>query len=92
MVEEKLRAMDRNLLNTQVVVDLQEEGTESLSLQDEEGQSLHNPVLPTGRHEPMATLIVYLQLMELSLYRVLKKRPKKRSCMQQLLTEDPELP
>ena len=47
MVEEKLRAMDRNPLNTQVLMDLQEEGTENLSLQDEEGQFLHvtSPVL-----------------------------------------------
>ena len=37
MVEKKLRAMDGNPLNTQVVVDLQEEGTDNLSLQDEEG-------------------------------------------------------
>ena len=41
MVEEKLRAMDRNPFNTQVVMDIQEEGTENLSLQDEEGQFLH---------------------------------------------------
>ena len=41
MVAEKLRAMDRNPLNTQVIIDLQEEGTENLSLQDEEGQFLH---------------------------------------------------
>ena len=32
MVEEKLRSMDRNPLNTQVVVDLKEEGTENLLL------------------------------------------------------------
>ena len=32
MVEEKLRAMDKNPLNTQVIVDLQKEGTEILSL------------------------------------------------------------
>ena len=41
MVEEKLRAMDRNPFNTQVVMDIQDEGTEDLSLQDEEGQFLH---------------------------------------------------
>ena len=50
MVEEKLRAMDRNPLSTQVVVDLQEEGTENLSLQDEEGQFLlTSPILSPGR-------------------------------------------
>ena len=32
MVEEKLRSMDRNPLNTQVVVDLKEEGTENMLL------------------------------------------------------------
>ena len=48
MVKEKLRAMDRNLLSTQVVVDLQEEGT--VSLQDEEGQFLLTfPILYPGR-------------------------------------------
>ena len=54
MVEENLRAMDRNPLNTQVVVDLQEERTENLSLQDEEGQFLHVilPVLSLDGHEP----------------------------------------
>ena len=41
IVEEKLRAMDRNPFNTQVVMDIQDEGTENLSLQDEEGQFLH---------------------------------------------------
>ena len=47
IVEEKLRAIDRNPFNTQVVMNLQEEGTENLSLQDEEGQFLHvtSPVL-----------------------------------------------
>ena len=52
LVEEKLRAMDRILLDTQVVVDLQVEGTENLSLQ---GQFLHvvSPVLSTGKHEPI---------------------------------------
>ena len=54
MVEEKLRAMDRDPVNTQVVVDLQEEGTENLSLQDEEGQFLHviPPVPSLDGHEP----------------------------------------
>ena len=33
--------MDINPLNTQVVVDLQEEGTQNLLLQDKEGQILH---------------------------------------------------
>ena len=32
MVEEKLRAMDRNPFNTQVVMDIQDEGTENLSV------------------------------------------------------------
>ena len=41
IVEETLRAMNRNALNTQVVADLQEEGTENQSLQDEEGQFLY---------------------------------------------------
>ena len=54
MVEEKLRAMDRDPVNTQVVVHLQEEGTENLSLQDEEGQFLHviPPVPSLDGHEP----------------------------------------
>ena len=54
MVEGKLRAMDRNPLNTQVVVHLQEKGTENLSLQDEEGQLLHvtPPVLSLDGREP----------------------------------------
>ena len=54
IVEEKLRAMDRDLVNTQVVVHLQEEGTENLSLQDEEGQFLHAiPSVPSlDGHEP----------------------------------------
>ena len=56
MVEEKLiiRAMDRDPLNTQVVVHLQEEGTENLSLQDEEGQFLHviPPIPSLDGHEP----------------------------------------
>ena len=53
-VEEKLRVMERSPLKTQVVVDLQEEGTENLSLQDEEGQFLHidPPVLSPGSCEP----------------------------------------
>ena len=54
MVEEKLRVIERDPLNTQVVVDLQEEGTKNLSLQDEEGQLLHivPPVLSPGSCEP----------------------------------------
>ena len=54
MVEEKLRAMNRDPVNTQVVVDLQEEGTENLSLQDEEGQFLHviPPVPSVDGHAP----------------------------------------
>ena len=73
MVEEKLRAMDRNPLNTQVVMDLQEEGTENLSLQDEEGQFLHAQFFP---------LIVAVSPHpgHLSVQRVLKERKWKRRC------------
>ena len=74
MVEEKLRAMDRDLVNTQVVVHLQEEGTENLSLQDEEGQFLH--VIPQ-----------FLLLMVMSLHGVLKT---KEAELQQLLEADSE--
>ena len=55
MVEEKaIRAMDRDPVNTQVVVHLQEEGTGNLSLQDEKGQFLHviPPVPSLDGHEP----------------------------------------
>ena len=54
MVEEKLRTMDRDPVNTRAVVHLQEEGTENLSLQDEEGQFLHviPPVPSLDGHEP----------------------------------------
>ena len=71
MVEEKLRAMDRNPVNTQVVMDLQEEGTENLSLQDEEGQFLHvtSPVLsPDGGSQstPRASPTHVLECPEVS--------------------------
>ena len=73
MVEEKLRAMDRNPFNTQVVMDLQEEGTENLSLQDEEGQFLHvtSPVLSpdSGMHSqstPQASPTHVLECLEVS--------------------------
>ena len=71
MVEEKLRAMDRNPLNTQVVVDLQEEGTENLSLQDEEGQFLHVtfPVLsPDSSNQPNDYLGKYQGITWVSTY------------------------
>ena len=61
MVKETLRAMDRNPLNTQEDVDLQEEGTENLSLQDDESQFLL--LFPQ-----------YFLLMVVSLHRVLKRR------------------
>ena len=69
MVEEKLTAMDRDPVNTQVVVHLQEEGTENLSLQDEESQFLH--VIPQ-----------FLLLMVMRLHGVLKT---KEAELQQLL-------
>ena len=69
MVEEKLRGMDRDHVNTQVVVHLQEEGTENLSLQDEEGQfCMLSPQ--------------FLLLMVMSLHGVLKT---KEAELQQLL-------
>ena len=89
MVERKLRAMDRNPLDTQVVVDLQEEGTENLSLQDEEGQFLHvvSPVLSTGRHEPISCVSPThgIELPQSS------QEETKKAELQQLLTEDLEL-
>ena len=66
MVEETLRAMDRNPLNTQVVVDLQEEGTENQSLHDEEGQFCM--VSPK-----------FFLLMVVNLHGVLKRRLRKQS-------------
>ena len=67
--------MDRDPLNTQMVVDLQEEDTENLSLQDEEDQFLH--VIPQ-----------FLLLMVVSRHGVLKRKPKKQSynnCLKQIL-------
>ena len=78
MVEEKLRVMERDTLNTQVVVNLQEEGTENLSFQDEEGQFLH--IFPQ-----FSLLVVvnqsfmYLLPMGLSFHGVLKRRLRKWS-------------
>ena len=50
-------------MNTQVVVHLQEEGTENLSLQDEEGQFLHviPPVPSLEGHEPPCTVFSRLR-------------------------------
>ena len=82
MVEEKLRAMDRNPLNTQVVMDLQEEGTENLSLQNEEGQFLHAQfflmIVAVSPHPG------HLQSMHQSVQRVLKEREWKRRCKKHL--------
>ena len=65
MVEEKLRAMNRNSQNAQVIVDLYEEGTENLSLQDEGQFCMLFPQ--------------FFLLMVVGLYGVLKRKLRKQS-------------